>query len=141
MAKFLMGSQYFFSEYPDFQSKDIDELEIVDTGDFKYLRQLSGMGRCLFQLKRQPSTEEYITFALKSSVGMVVGKFLVPEICQALGFTIKDLPKLQPLIERLDNYHKYEEIIYNSYLENEAFILTEEQRLAAYKKYKENRGI
>jgi hypothetical protein len=140
MAKFLMGSQYFFSEYPDFQSKDIDELEIVDTGDFKYLRQLSGMGRCLFQLKRQPSTEEYITFALKSSVGMVVGKFLVPEICQALGFTIKDLPKLQPLINRLDSNHKYEEIIYNSYLENKAFILTSDQRLCAYQSYKESRG-
>lgn len=140
MSKFLMGSQYFFSEYPDFQSKDIDELEIVDTGDFKYLRQLSGMGRCLFQLKRQPSTEEYITFALKSSIGMVVGKFLVPEICQAIGFTIEDLPRLQPLIERLDSYHKYEEIIYNSYLENKAFILTPDQRLCAYQSYKESRG-
>jgi hypothetical protein len=71
---------------------------------------------------------------------MVVGKFLVPEFCAAIGFTIEDLPQLKPLIDILDNKHKYEEIIFNSYLKNGSFTLTDEQRERAYKSYKNSRG-
>lgn len=140
MSKILIGSRYFFSCYDDFVSKDIDELEIIETSDFGYLRQLTGQGKCLFQLKKQPSKENYIEYALKSNIGMVVGKFLIPEFCEAIGFTIEDLPQLKPLIDKLDDKHKYEEIIFNSYVENESFTLTEEQRLRAYRSYRESRG-
>jgi hypothetical protein len=68
-----------------------------------------------------------------------VGKFLIPEFCKEIGFTIKDLPKLKPLIDKLDEKHKYEEIIYNAYLENGDFILTPDQRDLAYASYKETR--
>ena len=50
--KILVGSRYFFSCYSDFDSKDIDEVEIIETNEFKYMRQISGMGKCLFQLKK-----------------------------------------------------------------------------------------
>ena len=70
---------------------------------------------------------------------MVVGKFLIPEFNKKIGFTIDDLPKIKPLIDRLDEKHIYEKIIYESYLENNSFTLTEDQRLKAYKKYKETR--
>lgn len=140
MSKFLIGSTYFFSCYDNFASRDIDELEIIETTNFRYMRQLSGMGRCLFQLNKQPSKEGYIDFALRNNSGMVVGKFLVPEFCEAIGFTIEDLPRMRPLIDKLDENHKYEEIIYNSYLENNAFALTEEQRAKAYESYKLTRG-
>ena len=141
MSKILMGSQYFFSCYKDFNSKDIDEIEIIETNKFKWCRQLSGQGKCLFQLVKQNTVDDYINFALKSEIGMVIGKFLVPEFCNEIGMTIGDLPKLQPLLERLDDKHKYEEIIYNSYIENGSFMLTPEQRDRAYKSYKESRGI
>jgi hypothetical protein len=59
---------------------------------------------------------------------MVIGKFLVPEFCEEIGFTIEDLPKLAPLLDRLGDRHQYERIIYESYLENQAFCLTEAQR-------------
>lgn len=140
MARILMGSTYFFSCYPDFISKDVDELEIVNTTDFKQVRQLTGHGKCLFQFKRHPSVEGYIDWALKQREGMVLGKFLIPEFNEQIGFTVADLPRLLPLIERLDDKHKYEEIIYNSYIENQAFTLTDEQRKMAYKSYKESRG-
>jgi hypothetical protein len=39
--------------------------------------------------------------------------------------TIADLKQLQPLIDALDQKHQYEAIIYNSYLKNKAFVLTE----------------
>ena len=138
--KFLIGSKYFFDCYEDFNGKDIDELELIDTAEFSQVRQITGQGRCLFQLKRHTRTQAYIDWAVKSKIGMVVGKFLVPEFCREIGFTINDLPKLQVLIDRLDDKHKYEEIIYRSYLENGAFMLTDAQRLKAYQSYKESRG-
>lgn len=139
MNKILIGSRYFFSEYDDFNSKDIDELQIIDTNDFSQIRQITGQGKCLFQMKRHSSKEEYIDWALKSQLGMIVGKFLVPEFCFEIGFTIEDLPRLKPLIEKLDDKHKYEEIIYESYLKNGNFYLTDEQRQDAYSRYKEAR--
>ena len=141
MSKYIMGSQYFFSCYKDFNSKDIDEIEIIETNDFNYVRQLTGQGKCLFQLKKQSSKDEYIDYALQSSVGMVVGKFLIPEFCEAIGFTVADLSRLRPLIDILDDKHRYEEIIFNSYIENGSLTLTEEQRDKAYNSYKESRGV
>ena len=45
MDKILIGSQYFFSGYNDFQSKDIDEIEIIDKNEFSQIRQISGQGK------------------------------------------------------------------------------------------------
>ena len=140
MSKFLIGSRYFFSCYENFNSKDIDELEIIDTEDFQNMRQLTGQGRCLFSMKRQSSKEKYIELALRSNLGMVVGKFLIPDFCKEIGFCVNDLPRLKPLIDKLDSKHKYEKIIFNSYIENGSFTLTDSQREAAYKSYKESRG-
>lgn len=140
MNKYLMGSQYFFSCYDDFTSKDIDEIQIIETNEFSQVRQITGQGKCLFQLKKHPLKKDYIDWALQSKIGMVIGKFLIPEFCEEIGFTIEDLPILCPLIDRLDDKHKYEEIIYNSYIQNNAFALTDEQRMKAYKSYKESRG-
>jgi hypothetical protein len=124
MSKILMGSQYFFSQYDDFNSKDIDEIEIIETSDFNNMRQLTGMGKCFFQLKKLHSADDYINRALESKLGMVIGKFLVPEFCQEIGMNVSDLSKLAPLLELLDKQHEYEKIIYNSYIENNSFTLT-----------------
>ena len=91
-------------------------------------------------MRRHESKDTYIEHALMSHVGMVLGKFLVPEVCKELGVTIEDLPKLEPLLARLDDRHKYEEIIFRSYLENGSFTLTDEQRLTAYESYKQSRA-
>ena len=140
MCRILIGSEYFFGRYGDFKGKDIDEIELVSTAEFAQMRQITGRGRCLFQMKRHATTQEYIDWAVKSKVGMVVGKFLVPEFCKAIGFTIADLPKVAVLVDRLDAKHQYEKIIYESYLENGSFTLTDEQRDRAYQSYKESRG-
>lgn len=140
MEKILIGSKYFFSCYNDFVANDVDEIQIIDTNEFKQIKQITGQGKCLFLMKRHSSKTEYIDWALKSSIGMVIGKFLIPEFCKQIGFTIKDLPKLQPLIEKLDKKHKYEKIIFDSYLENNSFVLTANQREKAYKEYKKSRG-
>ena len=139
IKSFITGSRYFFDVYPEFQSKDIDVLELVETTDFKFLRQLSGRGKCLFQVNKQPIVDHYIDYALQTGPAMAVCKFLIPEFCEEIGLKISDLPKLQPLINDLDKKHIYLKIIFESYLENAAFTLTEEQRLEAYSSYKEAR--
>ena len=134
----LMGSNYFFKDYKDFKSHDIDFIDIIETNEFKEKRVIRGQGKDYFYLKRKPK-EQLIQDALKSELSMVVGKFLIPEFNKKIGFTIDDLQKIKPLIDRLDDKHMYEKIIYESYLENDSFTLTEDQRLKAYKKYKETR--
>lgn len=133
-----MGSKFFFNRYPDYTSHDVDTVEIVETDEFKEKRIIRGQGKDMFFLRKKPK-EELIADALKSELSMVVGKFLIPGFNKEIGFTIEDLPKLKPLIDKLDDKHKYEEIIYNSYLENGDFILTDEQRLKAYNAYKDSR--
>lgn len=141
MSRILVGSKYFFSCYEDFSPHDSDYVEIVETNEFKQIKQITDFihNCCIFQMKKHETAQEYIDWALKCQSGMVIGKFLVPEFNAAISLSIADLKQLSPLIERLDDKHKYEEIIFNSYLENNDFTLTEEQRLAAYLSYKNSR--
>ena len=139
MNKILMGSVYFFSEYEDFHSKDIDYVMVVETDEWQYLSQLRSKEKDIFRLKKQPTVDIYINMAVDTGLGMTVGKFLIPEFCEEIGLTIEDLPKLKPLIDILDEKHLYEKIIYDAYIENHAFMLTSPQRDLAYKTYKEKR--
>lgn len=136
----IMGSRYFFKQYSDYHSHDIDMIELQDNCDYDRMIIIRGQGKDMFFFKRKPKNE-LIKDALKSELPMVVGKFLIPEFNEEIGFTIEDLPKVKELIDKLDDKHKYEEIIYNSYIKNNAFVLTEEQRLEAYKSYKRSRGV
>lgn len=70
---------------------------------------------------------------------MQLGKFLVPAFVEAIGFTIENLKRLQPLVDSLDDKHKYEKVIYDSYIENGEFKLTDEQLQKAYLEYKNNK--
>lgn len=141
MARILIGSKYFFSCYEDFQPHDTDELEIIETNEFKQMRQIKDFrsNKCIFLMKKHNNIQEYIDWALCSEIGMVIGKFLVPEFNAAIGFSVEDLRQLSPLLDRLDEKHIYEKIIYDAYLENGAFVLTPKQRLAAYESYKQTR--
>ena len=56
----IVGSNYFFSCYSDFKSKDIDELFIVETNDFKFIRQIVSNGRDVFYInKRSKHTRSF----------------------------------------------------------------------------------
>ena len=139
MAKILVGSCYFFSCYEDFIPHDIDEVEIVDTNELDQTQQITGQGYCLFSIQKQKCKDDYIDWALYCGLGMAIGKFLVPEFAKEIGMTINDLKRLAPLVAVLDEKHKYEKIIFDSYLENNDFILTDEQRLLAYRSYQKSR--
>lgn len=139
LKEFQVGSQYFFKSFPDFHPHDNDVVQFVDSGEpeFSFIKQVSN-GNCLFQVTRH-TNDVLIDYALSKGPAMQVGKFLVPEIIEFLGFTFDDLKRLKPLIDRLDKLHQYEKIIYDSYFENQGFYLTEEQLSAAYQSYKQAR--
>jgi hypothetical protein len=85
--------------------------------------------------------EGFIKDTLECGVPMRIGRFLVPEFAAYLGVTIDDLKRLSGIIEKIDEKHLYEKVIYDAYLENGEFKLTEEQRVAAYKEYLKRKQI
>ena len=136
----LMGSRYFFQDYEGYTSHDIDKIEIVDNNEFKNVRIIRGQGKDYFYFQKR-SKEQWILDTLAAELPMAVGKFLIPEFNAQIGFTIEDLPRLKPQFDKLDEKHWYERIIYNAYLENGGFFLTQEQRDRAYESYKKTRQL
>ena len=85
------------------------------------------------------SIDELIDVTLFRNFPMEIGKFLVPEFIKEFKLSIDDLKKLEPIVAKLDDKHKYEEVIFRSYLENGDFILTDEQREEAFRIYNNSR--
>ena len=79
--------------------------------------------------------DEYVDYILSHDNAMQIGKFLNREVSEYLGFTIEDLKKLQPILSKLKDKHKYEAIILNAYIENNDFYMTDMQLNEAYKEY------
>lgn len=132
---FLIGSTYFFKNINGFSSKDIDVLELIDNPvGFKTSYQLTGKGKCIFKWRKM-EPKKFVEETLRRKCPMEIGKFLVKEFVDEIGFTIKDLKKLKPLRDNLDEKHSYEGIIYDSYIKNNAFELTEQQLTEAYNEY------
>ena len=138
-----MGSSYFFDRYDDYKLKDNDELHIVD--EFIFPNRVC-MNMKLFDgndifIFKNTDKQEYINDVYESGVNMKVGKFLIPEFNKYINFTIDDLKSLQPIFDNMDKKHTYERVIFESYLKNGDFFLTDEQRMEAYKEYKRSRGL
>ena len=135
----LVGSNVFFKDIEGFTSKDIDILEFVDDPtDFKNVRQFKFPNKCVFQWRKMP-IDELIDITLFRNFPMEIGKFLVPEFIKEFKLSIDDLKRLEPIIAKLDDKHKYEEVIYNAYLENNDFMLTDKQKQKAYSVYNKYR--
>lgn len=131
----LVGSNAFFKDIEGFTSKDTDILEFVDNPtDFKNVRQFKFPDKCVFQWRKM-SINELIDITLSRNFPMEIGKFLVPEFIKEFKLSIDDLKRLESIIAKLDDKHKYEEVIYNSYIKNNDFTLTEDQLNEAYKIY------
>lgn len=140
--KFTIGSNYFFKDkFEDFESKDIDELVILDRPlniadkSIKVLNAKMGDKDVFFYWPM--NKDEFIKHTLDSEVAMKAGKFLVKEFAKDfLGMTIDDLKKLEEMFQNIDDKHTYEKYIYKSYIENNDWVMTEEQLNKAYEIYK-----
>lgn len=139
--RFLVGSRAFFSEMPNFHSKDTDILIWTDTPkDFKFYKQVSMGGKCTFYWTRQ-SKRDLIEYAKREKAsGLEFGKFLVPDFINEIDLNIEDLKSLAKIfLPKLDINHKYQELIYNAYIKNNGFYLTDKQRDDVYKEYIKSR--
>lgn len=135
--RFKVGSRAFFEGMPGFSPSDTDIVEFEDEPKlYKNVMQFraNGKNKCVFKWRRM-TPDEFVEYTLNSRLPMEIGKFLVPEVAAYLGVTIEHLKRLAPVVDRLDEKHKYERVIYNAYLENGGFYLTDEQRKEAYKEY------
>lgn len=131
----LVGSNVFFKDIKGFTSKDTDILEfVVNPTDFKNVRQFKFPNKCVFQWRKM-NIDKLIDITLSRNFPMEIGKFLVPEFIKEFNLSIDDLKRLEPIITKLDDKHKYEEVIYNSYIENNDFYLTAKQLKNAYEIY------
>ena len=141
IKKIKIGSAPFFECYEDFTPTDTDWLCLVDGEKFKTHAFRAKIGNDDIILYNEIFTkEDFINEALEVGVPFKIGKFLVPEFIEAFGVTAEDLEILRPLIERLDDAHAYEKIIFDAYVANGCFVLTDEQRRRAYHSYKAVRG-
>ena len=140
-VKFTIGSEVFFNGMPGFSPKDSDVLYVMEgwdsSNDVMNLRK--GDGRDLFFVPDWDK-ERMIESTLRSGVPMRAGKFLVPKYASYIGMTVSDLRRLEPLMDSMDEKHSYEKVIYDSYIENGDFVLTDSQRESAYVRYVKERS-
>lgn len=143
IKKIKIGSSVFFDRYEDYKSKDVDILAIMDEflpGHNSLNMRKINSNEDIF-LYKNLNKEQFIQDCLKSGVPLRAGKFLVPEFADYIHLTIKDLKRLGFEFRKLDESHKYEKIIYDAYIKNNSFTLTDEQRLSAYEEYKKSRSL
>jgi len=138
--QYIIGSRSFFKDLPEYKPADIDLLIVTDNPKgFKVNRCQSGAGKCIFEFKLM-SAQEFIAYHLSLNFPLGVGKFLNPKFAKDIGLTIEQLKLLENDFNRLDNRHQYEKVIFEAYVENNAFRLTDEQLLKAFELYKSARG-
>jgi hypothetical protein len=136
--KFVVGSNIFFNEFESFVSKDIDYLCIMSEpfcNDKTKSFLISNNGND-YILYSNLSKQEFLENDLKSNDSIKLGKYLCKDFIDYIGLTIDDLKELKPLCNGLDDKHKYEKIIYDAYIDNDDFILNDDQLNLAYNAYK-----
>ena len=138
MKEFLTGSKAFFSDYEDFQLHDIDIIKFNPEQNhaITYIEKI-GYTTFIWKYNKAQDIIDYLLNSYKFSSACIM--LLIPDIIKEVGMTFDKLPQLKPIIDKLDNKHKYIEVIYNAYLENGKFELTKEQLDSAYAEYKRER--
>ena len=139
IKEFKIGSSIFFDSYSDYTQKDIDILAITDLPLFgKPMMNMKLKDKDIFFMCIEDNSV-MLDKTLESGINMRAGKFLSPEFAEYIGLTIEELKKLKPMFDDIDDKHMYEKVIFDSYIKNTAFFLTNEQRLMAYEEYKRKR--
>lgn len=135
MTKILVGSRALFDGVDGFHSKDRDYLILVEQPqNFNWRREQNLRGMCLFEYKKDTPTA-MIAKTLEVGDALLIGKFLVPEVAQAIGATVEDILPLESLLPKLDAKHQYEAVIFEAIKTNGTFTLTDRQRQEAFRQY------
>lgn len=138
---FIIGSKAFFGDLKDYKSKDEDLLVIDDK-----IESSKGILHCNLDKNKDVficgnlSKTEFLNDTVISNYPLKVGKFLVPKFAEYIKLTINELKSLEFLFNKLDSKHKYEKLIFDYYIENGSFTLTDKQLNKVYKVYIKNRN-
>lgn len=133
--RFTVGSNVFFNMFDDFKPKDTDEVCLLDKPLFgDNIMRLRFNKKDLFLIYDNGNLIE------TTKEPIAIGKFLVPEFAKHLNLTIDGLKQLKDLSENMDDKHSYVKMIYDFYIENNGFFLTDKQREQAYQEYKRKRS-
>lgn len=136
MKRIITGSRAFFSGMEGFKPKDCDVIVIVNNKEvpFKWMRQTSNGSVDVFEIVRHPKAK-LISHAVDKAQPMAIARFLTPAFAKEIGLHPSDLPALRPMRENLDTKHEYLGVIYDAYVSNSSFELTDDQRQAAFDVY------
>lgn len=138
-TRFLVGSRAFFSGIDGFKSDNRNFLKLVENQSALNVEsKLSIHSNITYRLLREPA-RQMIERVAKSGNALLVGNFLVPKVARAIGATVADLQPLEPLLENLQDKHKYQAVIFRAYQASGSFSLTDEQRQEAYEAYCQSR--
>lgn len=146
VKKIRVGSSVFFGDMPGYEAHDVDYVCLLDR-PLVPGRQVMNMKRrtagvlCDYFLMVDTAKEEMLRRTLEADEPLRAGKFLAPELATHLGMAVDDLRLLDTLFTRMDEKHRYEYVIYQAYLANGSWQLSESQRAEAWKAYREGRGM
>lgn len=139
MEKILVGSRAFFEGIEGYKSKDYDYVIIIDNQqELMWRHEYRFRGQCFFEYKKDTPIN-MISKTIEIGSPLLVGKFLVKDFADSIGAKVKDILPLEPLLDKLDDKHQYEKIIFEAIKKNKSFDITEEQRQEAYKVYLKTR--
>lgn len=142
MEIFKIGSRAFFGNMPDYKEGDCDVLLVLDKWpeEFKKTIFSCGVTKCDTFFMKQMTKEEYIAETIETEDIKRVFYYMVPEFVQFIGLTIDDIKRVEPVVRKLENTrHKWYINVYESYIANGGFYLSDEQREAAYDVFKRTR--
>ena len=142
MKTFKIGSRAFFENLPDYKEHDCDVLMVLDKwpSEIADTRFSCRATKCDAFFMKQMTKEEYIAETLETEDTKRVFYYMVPEFAQFVGLTIDDLKLVEPVVRKLENTrHKWYINVYEAYVANNGFFLTDEQREVAYKVFKSTR--
>lgn len=138
VRSFTIGSSAFFAGMEGFCPKDTDELCFVDAYPFTPSIMNIKIGDKDLHVCRDMYKEEFMQYSFDHDA-LTAGKFLIPDFATFIGMSIDDLESMRPVFDRLDEKHSYEKVIFDAYIENGEFYLTDEQLRKAYEEYKSKR--
>lgn len=135
----LIGSAAIFKNIEGFVPNDYDILIWTDASKYcTKWRRVGLSGIDVLEMKSDMSKQEIIESQVtKTAPEMCFGLFLCAEFAELIGLTIDDLTNIYPFFcARFNKKHKYFDTVYNAYIANNGFTMTDEQLQEAYAIYR-----
>lgn len=155
LSEFRVGSYPFFKDYPDYICHDIDKLRFVDKIDIKYDDLCANRKYLVIReneedifIYEKMTKEQYLNYIFcdmrmnnDNDLQYIYEDFslLCPDFIQYFNITIDDIRPLENNFKHKNDKHKYQKVIFDSYIENNGMYLTQEQLNKAYEEYKKYR--